>query len=445
MNRFYLLAITLLIWTPAAWGQEGEVRAESAPRVETRIEGDVQVGTVDDDVFMGFFLTGVIRYDALQVALQAPLRVILEDRGAVGDGGGIRSADWDDVEDIVRVLKHLRWSSPGDTFHIHLGELAGVRAGHATVVDRYVNTLSLDMYQPGATVTVHAEEAGGEIFLDNVVDPGLMGARAFIRPLALGEEPDPVLERWTLGVSWAADIDAPRVASAGTSGDVHVVGLDTDWEVFRNDHMSLTPYMDVNLMISDALGWGFHGGMLTRFALSKHSTLSLKAEYQHQGAHYAGQYFDTFYELERVVAPQYIGTAEQRGKLSWLGEQRAARNGGLVQLSTDIEGWVTVAGQFKELTGADNTELTMQVWVPALNRIQLGAVASSRGVDADALFAPESFVMQSVLRIKLVQALDLMGSYQRLWRINADETSAGFGRYEARNDWSVGFGASFEF
>ncbi len=71
--------------------------------------------------------------------------------------GKVRTAEWDEVEDILDKFLYIRWGRPGDPFHIRYGTLSDVTLGYGVFVNHYSNMMEFPAIRK---VGIHA---GGEL------------------------------------------------------------------------------------------------------------------------------------------------------------------------------------------------------------------------------------------------------------------------------------------
>ena len=187
-------------------------------------------------------------------------------------GGVLRSQDWpkpsvDNYGHYLALVRNIQWGNPQDPFYVQYGQFFGATMGHGTIMDRYDNALDVNNPKPGLAAAVNSSKYGGlEVFTDDIAWPSttILAARAYARPLGIAGF-GPAGQKWAVGVTYAEDRLAPRqllpigsiISSDAAAGltlspptdprqSATVWGVDTEYEVFRNDIFGLTPYIDIN-------------------------------------------------------------------------------------------------------------------------------------------------------------------------------------------------------
>lgn len=284
-----------------------------SPRQPNAGRGGAQVGIakVGEDLFLDLALRYTFRFGKWQIAPQLPLRLRLIDN-APKTSDVIRREDWDEPGDFARLLQFVQLGATNDPYFFRLGELYGITIGHGSLVNRYFNTVDIDHYQAGVFALMDFDIAGGEVLLDNLLDPEILVGRGYVRPLLFLEH----LPRWLrwlkIGTTLGADFRAP-LALAETDGGVYadpdwtpivladevagLFGVDLEVPVVSERHVDVVPYTDVATV--DGKGVGFHLGSYVNIRFTPKSTLHMRLEYRYQGERYEAGYVSPFYEIER--------------------------------------------------------------------------------------------------------------------------------------------------
>lgn len=155
-----------LLKSPAAAGPMTALLALAllaAPQVEAGI--DVGPGLVADRVVLTATPWVGGRRGPLSVAIQGPLRLDF-------DTFKVRRRDWDEREDLGRVLRFLRY---GEIFQI--GALPSLTLGNGTLMRRYHNGLDDDHNRMGVRISPDLPFEF-EAFADRVLGPPVAGGRA---------------------------------------------------------------------------------------------------------------------------------------------------------------------------------------------------------------------------------------------------------------------------
>lgn len=452
----FVVTLVALPGAPAA-AQESDVRVdgprEMSPPVEAftaSVFGRLGFGQLDEDYFLTVAPGTVLRFDRFGIGVHVPLRFRVVDQAPLQDGV-LRDEDWDEASDFTRILRFAEYGRRGDPFYARLGELVGVTLGHGTVVDRYYNTVDIDHYQTGLEVHVDAWHGGGQVMLDNLIDPNILALRGFVRPLAFLDVPA-IFQRFVFGVTYASDYQAPsriRANADGTArvtGDVElavdtevvtVYGFDLGWEVLRHEVVDITPYFDVNFL--DRMGAGVHLGVLTNFRLPSDTFLFTRLEYRYLTNQYSAAYFNSLYEIERF---RFRGGVPKLGYLLDGGEG-SERHGFYGELTLLLFRLVTVTVTYEDYDGPNNSSLTALLRLPWLGPVLVQAFYAKRNFGgAEQIFDLDGALLVTEARVRILDFLYVFGEYAREWHLVDVDGNA---RYETVNDWSVGVGASFDF
>ena len=426
---------------------------DGAPRFRATIFGRVGFGQLDEDFFVSISPGAVFRYDPFAAAIEVPLRFRVVDESPSQDGV-LRDEDWDEVSDFMRILRYAEYGRRGDPVYARLGELVGVSLGHGTIVDRYYNTILVDHYQSGVEVKVDGRYAGGELLLDNVIDPNVFGVRGFVRPLTFFGVPKS-LEDLVIGFTYVSDFQAPGrirrqppndtgpalVTDDGElSAETEVLslyGVDIGWRVLQTELVDLTPYVDVNFL--DRLGAGVHVGLRMDWRLPSDTMLFVRLEYRFLTRQFDAAYVNTFYEVERY---RFRGGTPKIRSLTDAGAG-AGRHGFYGQVSLLLFQRVTFTTTYEDAEGAGNSSLSFRLRLPWIGPVMLQAFYAKRNFAAFAdIFDLDNALLLAELRVRILPFLYAYAEYAREWHLVTDGLDA---RYATVNDWSVGVGAAWEF
>ena len=431
------------------------------------VDGRMGFGQVDEDFFMTINLGTVLRWGQLGLGVQVPLRFRVVDEDPQ-NSTVLRKEDWDEVSDWTRVVRFLEWGSEKkpDPVYARLGVLSGVSLGHGTIVDRYYNVIDADHYQTGLFVKLDMGVAGGEMLLDNLIDPEIVGVRGTIRPLTfakLGE----FYDRFTVGVSLVGDVQAPRDPQYDLNEDERLInddgdlvvtteplwflGLDLGWKVIATDQFALTPYMDFNIM-GATQGMGFHTGLLATFKAGDAVTVGSRIEYRAVDEDYAPNYVNSWYEVERVDfrnSPYADDPNESIPKLDYYVRRSEAGQEGTLQgingaLDVTLFKAITIGGTYEDYQGAYNSNLTLRLLLPWIAGIKVSAYYAKRNFDQFS----EAFDLDGALFVadakwRAYGPMFVYARYSREWHLQKEGDNKG--HYETINNYDVGLGAQFTF
>ncbi len=471
------VALTSVLAVGAARAEipEGPAAAgEAEKKFGGLVDGRVGIGQVDEDLFLSVNIGTVLTWWKLGVGIQVPLRFRVMDEDPQNDGA-LRKEDWDEVSDWTRVVRFISWGTPDEWLYARIGVLEGTTIGHGTIVDRYMNVIDADHYQTGLQFKLDMDVAGGELFLDNLIDPEIFGMRAFMRPLQLWSGAPELAKAFEVGFTLVTDGVAPmqyetvqRPVTGGgfevvkqvnedgelvvTSEAAVLVGFDLGWLWRPVDWFAFRPYTDVNFLAATG-GTGFHTGIAAAFDIAGAVTLGTRVEYRVVTADYAPSWVNSWYEIERVdYLPAPVGPNRDRvSKLKYYtllddaGEEDA-RHGWHASLDLTIMKAISFWALLEDYQGPDNSNLTMGVTLPYIAGVRAQIYYSKRNFnEASEAFDLDRGLFVADIRYKFWGPMFAFATYSREWRLDKDPLSGSFGEYETINDWDVGVGAEFEF
>ena len=427
------------------------IGAEPSPGDQSQtgyVEGGIGFAKVSEDFFITVSIGTVLRVKKFGAAFQIPLRIRVVDREP-SDEGVIREEDWDEVSDWFKIIRFLEYGSKSEPFYIRIGELVAATVGHGTLMSSYYNVMDIDHFQLGMELAVNTVYGGGELVLDNVAFPEVLGGRLYGRPAAFLDQ-NSFWNRLAVGVSMFMDINAPtwlleddlgnrmlddtRTLKFDSESTV-LLGFDIELEAVRNDTVVWMPYLDVNYH-SD-YDPGLHVGFLTHLFLGD-VDLHSRLEYRLLGPHYLPAYFDSFYEIQRF---DYLS---RKPKLQWLGEDgnkdKNITHGGYGEITANILQRVFLTVAFEDYQGPYNTSAMIKLQVPAFEVLKFGAMYAKRNADGfSEIFDLHNAILLGEIKWQVYSFIHIQASFSRMWQIQDD------GEYETINDFSVGAGVRFGF
>ncbi len=487
MSRVILgrsVAVSLVVATLAGTATAGPpTLAERFPAGEKKefggmVDGRLGFGMLDEDFFVSINVGTVLTWWKLGVGIQVPLRFRAVDN-APEQGTVLREEDWDEASDWTRVLRFVSWGTPDEWLYARLGVLEGTTLGHGSIVDRYMNVIDADHYQTGLQFKLDLDLAGGELFLDNLIDPEIFGMRGFFRPFQMWDAAPELSKTLELGITMVVDGVAPleytRQSTLGTcaggvqcplrqvteDGDVitsasqaFLFGFDLSWTWRPIDWFALRPYYDFGLL-GQTGGTGNHLGVSATFDVKGAVTIGTRVEYRAISEDYAPSYVNSWYEVERVdfaenPAPKGIDF-DRVTKLDYfkrkdeLGEEDTV-HGWHASLDVTILDTVTVWALLEDVQGPDNANLTIGLSLPYIAGVRAQVYYAKRNFDEPAeAFDLDRGLLVADARYKFWGPMFVYAAYSREWKVNKDATSEDFGQYETLNDWDLGVGAEFTF
>lgn len=443
-------------------------RARSAAESETHKKKRFQIhlganaghAVIAGDHFATVSATAAIEAGDMAFDLVAPLRYRIQDVSP-RDGEaamGIRSLDWDEPSEWLRVLRRLEFRRSGDAIYGRVGRLAGATIGHGSLVLGYHNNLQPDHGMAGLRLDTDLGLWGLQAFINDVVTWQVLALRAFLRPL--DSSPSRLLRSLTLAATFAADLQAPLHPITDVDGArafdsrgvlraerdlLAMYGLDLGLEAWRSKSTALVPYLDLNLMPRSAedLGVGLHGGLYLHVRPRDPTfELILRYEARLESGPYAAAWFDGMYEVERFQY-QRGGEAMMRTKLGWdhVAERGPTRVGHMIDGEMRIHERFVVIARCQRLPGEGGVVgrdlASLAVHLPPTREVELNGFVGLRPSAED----DWTVVAAAALRWRFWRPLYAFVDYHRAWHV-VDEGTL---RYGVTNDWTWGLGARSTF
>lgn len=250
--------------------------------------------------------------DALRVDVAVPLRIPGD-----GDFAGANRAHWASWRDYTRVLREITYGQKEAKLYLDLSRTSSGSLGHGQLMRYFTpNIASRDLPQyvlASNALSLSADgwtsTGGGEVFIDDVTDPVVMGVMGFARPTAITGGDDTLLRSISAALTYVVDRDAPFAARADGSYSrraVHGLGADVEIKPIKAEALDLKLYVDASsLLWSGGAGVGSAVGTLLRSNLAGQAlhVVRLRLEGRASSATFIPTYFDTTYALNRYQAP----------------------------------------------------------------------------------------------------------------------------------------------
>ncbi len=259
--------------------------------------------------------------------------------------GRIRKQDWDEVSDFAQIIRNITFGGKEGHFYFDVNAFKSSSLGHGTLLKRYNPNLNLNSRQVSAELDAFGDYGGGELYVNNITGPSLIGGLVFAKPLSLVDRDSYVMRSFSIGATAAADIDAPlrnrldyddlddqgsrtsqlaidqknfrplfkatKVVAYGFDAEVKLVDTKTtDWKTYLDYSMlaSGLPTDDPKALNEGDIptkyvhSGGLTWGNLVRLNLGDDPVhaLRLRAEVRRYDPNYLPSYFDVMYEIQRL-------------------------------------------------------------------------------------------------------------------------------------------------
>lgn len=279
------------------------------------------------------------------------------------NAGNVSDKNWNSTEDIIHKFMYIRWGQRGDSFFAKLGALSDYSLGFGMLVNRYNNVILYpDRIKTGMVVGIQTEDIGAEVMLNDWAETfnqgGVYSARLTYNlfaglkiggsivydhnqykslqdddnddvPNVVDDFPnDPNNYVDTDGDGIPDDIDPDRDGNGYTdnSQDTMIPNNDTyfdstklkipfftnqiedksqmaysvdiSYPLINTSLLAMTVYSDYSQFLTDDKGYGITAPGI----VGKIGFMDFKAAYRIISAHFIPEYFNTTYEVERIVA-----------------------------------------------------------------------------------------------------------------------------------------------
>lgn len=220
----------------------------------------------------------------------------------------LRTEDWDQPYDYLRMIRYVRYGLKGDPIYARLGVLDYARLGHGFIMYYYRNNASYESRKVGIELDLDFRRFGVETMWSDVQGSALTGIRVYFRPLvSTSLEKIPVIGGLEVGATAAADFhpDANKtwgdeqglIAAAVDHGAMVITGADVGLPLVSAASFRSHLYVDVAAI--SGYGRGSAAGIDAEFSGLGPFTVGGKYERRWAGERFLPAYFDGLYERQR--------------------------------------------------------------------------------------------------------------------------------------------------
>ncbi|MGC4117942.1 MAG: hypothetical protein QM765_26020 [Myxococcales bacterium] len=407
--------------------------------------------------------------------------------------GRIRNQDWDQPSDFARVLTFLTYGKKEDHVYLDVGQQHASTIGHGALVRRYNGNVDINNYKAGLQFDAYNDYVGLEFMTNNIVMWEVMSALAFVKPISLFSD-GWFAKSISLGVTAAMDREAPTslqfedepacpVPGACPKANVPKVtaqnqlaynssvlvlgGVDLEMKIVKTESVDIKPYVDYSRFFltgidnackdSNKCG-GFTVGLLGRFNVGKDPVhaFRLVGELRLLGEGYKPHYFDTFYEIDKVLNLGTGGVKPGSGQVpltklqSTVGDASHApvpeRTGYYVEFSYGVRDTIGLTLSLEGDTASPGMDFVAHLEIPWLSWLQVFGTLYVRNFnDFGTLFKlDEHSIAMAGLRLKPLPILFINLRAYKMFQLNAYHTESGpLGSLQYAN--SVGFSGDLGF
>jgi len=317
---------------------------------QSQISGGLGISWINENgENVPYYMIGVmpdLSFGKIGVGLDLTLRISTKD-------GTIRKVDWSDGA-YRKIIRYISWGQKHDPIYAQVGQMTMATLGHGLIMYNYNNSASFDDRRIGAELDVDMSKYGFEAIYGDFKEPGVMGGRAYVRPLRftpLGIIP--VIGGFELGATYVTDQNknsGMTFHEAIVDQDTTIVPKEEGMSEFGFDAglpLLRIPFVDVDIYYDYAqfvhFGHGNAVGIAGLFRGLGIATASIKLEHQWIGDRFIPEYFDQFYELERYPLSNLRGFSSKAEQL----DSTKKSQGWFGQLTIAVLGQFEVIGAYR--------------------------------------------------------------------------------------------------
>ena len=227
------------------------------------------------------------------------------------DGGiKLRTEDWDQPYDFLRMIRTIRYGARGESIYGRLGVLDYTRLGHGFIMYYYRNNAGYESRKVGIEVDLDFDRFGVESVFSDLGGNAILGLRGYVRPLLFTDlEAVPVIGGIEVGATMAADLhpDANKtwgdaqgsIALALDNGAMVITGLDMGLPLLSLPSLRSRLYLEVASIAG--YGHGTAAGIDAEFSGLGFLAIGGRVERRWVSRQFLPAYFDGLYERQRYT------------------------------------------------------------------------------------------------------------------------------------------------
>ena len=389
----------------------------------------------------------------LHLDFAIPLNIQFAKDNVAGTGleftGGIRQEDWDQWQDFFKVIRRVQFGRKEDNFYVRLSQVGAATLGHGGLVRRYNSNLFANTTHLSLELDAYNDYVGGELFIgDMTFQNRVMGFLAFFKPLSLVTK-NKMARSLSIGFYYVGDMNAPDTLTRNASGiiqvddvgnpeykatGIHSIGLDAEFKPVKiGNSIDLKAYIDYWQLLG--FGNAITIGTLLRSNFGKSSLMALRArlEYTNMGNQYIPNYFDTFYEIQKL---QMVTGDKATQSLTKLGFLKSIDYGGrghslYAEVTFSIVDVFSFSTAYEASSGQLKQNFLMHAELFALSGLTFFVTFHKRNFDSwSTLFSSENSentLIYGQLELQLFPFLFINGKVARsyVWDVKQDNGKGG--------------------
>ncbi len=355
--KFKFLSIVLLFVTITSYSQTYHTQYQMLKQNEGFLGGGFGVTWIDNKPFYTLRFFPELAFANLGVGLDLRLEFDAE--------GNLRTGSFNKFEDYLNIIRYVRYGYKKDPVYARVGALDYATLGHGSIMYLYNNSASFDARRVGLEFDVDFSAFGFESVYSNFADAGVLGFRAYVRPLQFTElAPIPIIGNLEIGATIASDFNdkagiingtfdnaTDKFTSTKDLGSTNIIGFDIGLPILRASVLNIDVYFDYAKILD--FGSGTALGTILNFHGLGLVNITAKLERRFNGENYLPSYFNTLYEIERFRVDKSSGTLTSKIKTMTLGTK--VSDGWHGELYLSVLGMFNVLGSYQRLDENPNS------------------------------------------------------------------------------------------
>ncbi len=317
---------------------------------QSEISGGMGISWIDGTPFYMIGVLPNLSFGNIGIGLDLTLRMNTTT-------GAIRRADWAGGA-YRKIIRYISWGKKHDPVFAKIGQLDGATLGHGFIMYDYTNSPSYDNRTIGGELDLDFSRYGFEAMYGNFHEPGVMGGRAYVRPLEFTDIGSaPTIGGIEIGATYLTDqndnsnvtlvrnegVDSTSPFSPERNGTLSEYGFEVGLPIVRTKEIGSDLYYDYAQI--NHYGHGSAIGIMGNFSGAGLLIMSVKLERQFTGEKFIPEYFDHFYELERYVPGAGPGYISKAGLL----DSTSSSQGWFGQLAVSLTSDFRILGAFRSV------------------------------------------------------------------------------------------------
>lgn len=346
MKKYFLLIFVLIIFT----NSYSQIYNYPLPG-NGEFRGGMGLNWIDGELHYAVHLTPEFSFDKIGIGLDLQLNF--------NQQGKLRTEDFNEFSDYLRVIRYLRYGEKGDPAYIKLGALDYYTLGHGSIMYNYINSPTYDARKAGLVFDVSFGKLGFESIYSSFGEAGIIGVRGYFHPFQFTDKENlPIIGQLEIGASFVSDFNDKAGIVAGNfsfpnnifvptidEGAIKIVGIDIGLPIISSNNFDFAIYADYSKIIN--FGHGVATGF--SFKLKNIGLLNLFGRFERRfnGDHYIPSYFNSLYEIERFSTDSSNNTF--KSKASLLTARNVSDNGVFGELGAKVAGLFYIQGSYQRL------------------------------------------------------------------------------------------------